>query len=75
MKVFFSAEERDCLKIQDVCNIRHICFETSMDAMKSLSELYVSNKDYQKAYMEAIEMEQTKKYFHAEHETVRRHAN
>ena len=52
MKVFFSAEKRDCLKIQDVCNIRHTCFETSMDAMKSLSKLYVSNKDYQKSIYE-----------------------
>ena len=61
MKVFVSVEERDCLKIQDACNIMNNCFQTAMSAMKSLSELYLSNKDLHKAQMVAAEMEQTKK--------------
>ena len=44
-------------------------------AMKSLSELYLSNKDRHKAQMVASEMEQTKKYFYAEHEALRRYEN
>ena len=75
MKVFDSIEERDCLKIQDTCNIMNSCFETAMHAMKSLSELYLSNKDLHKAQMVASEMEQTKKYFYAGHEALRRYEN
>ena len=75
MKVFFSVEERDCLKIQDACNIMNNCFQTAMDAMKSLSELYLINKDLHKAQMVAAEMEQTKNNFYAEHEAVRRYEN
>ena len=75
MKVFFSVEERECLKIQDACNIMNNCFQTAMGAMKSLSELYLSNKDLHKAQMVAAEMEQTKKNFYAEHEAVGRYEN
>ena len=75
MKVFFSVEERDCLKIQDACNIMNNCFQTAMDAMKSLSELYLSNKDLHKAQMVVAEMEQTKKNFYAEHVAVKRYEN
>ena len=46
-----------------------------MDAMESLLELYLSNKNLHKAQMVAAEMEQTKKNFYAEHEAVRRYGN
>ena len=75
IKVFDSIEEQDCLKIQDTCNLMNSCFETAMNAIMSLSELYLNNKDMHKAQMVAAEMEQTKKYFYSEHEALRRYEN
>ena len=51
------------------------CFETAMDAIKSLLELYVSNKDLQKAHMVAAKIMHTKQYFHIEHKAVNRYGN
>ena len=64
MKVFFSLEERDYLKIQEACKIMNSCFETAIAVIKSLLELYQSNKDLQKAQMVAAKMEQTKVDFY-----------
>ena len=75
MKVFDSIEEQDCLKIQDTCNLMNSCFETAMNAMMSLSELYLSNKDLHKAQKVAVEMEQTKKNFYSEHKALSRYEN
>ena len=70
MKVFFSLEERDYLKIQEACNLMNSCFETAMAVMKSLLELYVSKKDLHKAQIVAAEIGQIKKDFYVQHEAV-----
>ena len=59
MKVFILVEERDNLKIQEACNIMNNCFKMAMDAIKSLLELYVGDKDLQKAHMVAAKIMHT----------------